>query len=90
MYPTWNHHPRLIDYLGYDPFASCGLRDPYCNEPPGVAFLVPATLGDRIRARRLKLKLTRQKCAQNLKVDVKTLHDGRSNGISQRLACKSG
>ena len=74
VYPTWEHHPRLIDYLGYDSFASRGLQDPYGNEPPGVAFLASTTLGDRIRARRLELKLTVKECAQNLKVDVKTLH----------------
>ena len=34
VYPTWDHHPRVIDYLGYDPFASCGFRDPYGNESP--------------------------------------------------------
>ena len=39
VYPTWEHQPRLIEYLGYDPFVSCGLQDPYGNEPPGVAFL---------------------------------------------------
>jgi hypothetical protein len=74
VYPTWKHHSRLIGYLGYDPFASCGIRDPYGNEPLVVAFLSSATLGDRIRTRRLELKLTVKECAQNLKVDVKTLH----------------
>ena len=73
VYPTWQHHPRLIEYLGYDPFVSCGLQDPYDNEPPGVAFLSSGTLGDRIRARRLELKLTVKKCAKILKVDAKTL-----------------
>jgi transcriptional regulator with XRE-family HTH domain len=34
VYPTWEHHPRLIEYLGYDPFVSCGLRDSYGNETP--------------------------------------------------------
>ena len=79
MYPTWDHHPRLIDYLGYDPFVSCGLRDPYGNEPPGVAFLSSGALGDRIRARRLELKMTVKKCAQILKVDAKTLHGWENN-----------
>jgi transcriptional regulator with XRE-family HTH domain len=74
VYPTWEHHPRLIEYLGCDPFVSSGLRDPYGNEPPGVAFLSSATLGDRIRSHRLELKLTVKECTKKLNVDVKTLH----------------
>ena len=74
VYPTWAHHSRLIEYLGYDPFAACGLRDPYSNETPGVASLSSATLGEHIRMRRLELKMTVKKCAQILKVDAKTMH----------------
>ena len=37
--PTWEHHGGLIEYLGYDPFPACGLRDPYSNETLGVASL---------------------------------------------------
>jgi DNA-binding transcriptional regulator YiaG len=74
VYPTWEHHPRLIEYLGYDPFPSCGLRDPYGNEPLVVAFLSSATLGEHIRRRRLELKMTVKKCAQILKVDAKIVH----------------
>jgi len=79
VYPTWNHQPDLIAYLGYDPFPSCGLRDPHGNEPLGVAFLSTGTLGDRIRTRRLELKLTAKECAQKLKVDAKTLHGWENN-----------
>jgi transcriptional regulator with XRE-family HTH domain len=59
VYPTWDHHPALIEYLGCDPFRSCVLRDPYGNEFQGVASLSSATLGNRIRARRLEFKSQR-------------------------------
>ena len=74
VYPTWQHHPRLIEYLGYDPFPACGPRDPYSNETLGVASLSSATLGEHIRMRRLEMKMTVKKCAQILKVDAKTMH----------------
>jgi len=72
-YPTWEHHARLIAYLGYDVFASCGLRDPYSNETSGVASLSSATVGERIRIRRLELKLTVKQCAEKLNLDAKTV-----------------
>lgn len=74
VYPTWDYHRRIIDYLNYDPFASCGLRDPYSNETAVVASLSPTTFGERIRMRRLELKMTVKQCAQKLKVTAKTLH----------------
>jgi DNA-binding transcriptional regulator YiaG len=74
VYPTWEHHPRLIEYLDHDPFVSCGLQDPYGNETQDVASLSSATVGKHIRLRRLELKMTVKKCAQILKVDAKTLH----------------
>ena len=64
---------------------------PYGNEPPGVAFFSSATLGDCIRARRLELKLTVKKCAQNLKVEAKTVHGWEkhrhqpSAGVEKRI-----
>src|SRR5262245_1891444 len=74
VYPVWKFHRRIVGYLGYDPFASCGLRDPYSNESPVVAFLARGAIGERIRMRRLELKLTAQHCAKKLRVSVKTLH----------------
>ena len=44
VYPTWQHHPRLIEYLGYDPFASCGLQDPTATKPRALPFYHPAPL----------------------------------------------
>lgn len=72
VYPTWKHYRSLIEYLGYDPFPSCGLKDPYGNEPPFVAILCPETLGQHLRRRRLELKLTLTECASRLAVDRKT------------------
>jgi DNA-binding XRE family transcriptional regulator len=89
VYPTWEHHPRLIEYLGYDSFVSCGLRDPYGNEPLGVAFLSSATLGEHIRTRRLELKMTVKKCAQILKVDAKTVHGWERNTHRPSRSMKS-
>ena len=85
VYPTWQHHRRLIEYLGHDPFPSCGLRDPYGNEPPFVAILSRAALGPRLRNRRLELKLTLSDCARKLGVDVKTLRDWERG---KRMPCR--
>jgi transcriptional regulator with XRE-family HTH domain len=80
VYPTWEHHPSVIDYLGYDPFPSCGLQDPYSNESPCVANLRVPSLGKDIRKRRLELKLTVKECARTIGVDAKTLR-GWEGGI---------
>ena len=72
--PRWEHHSGIIEYLGHDPFPSCGLRDPYSNETTRVASLSPETIGGRIRIRRLELRLTVKECAETLKVAAKTLH----------------
>jgi len=73
VYPVWKHHAKIIEYLGCDPFPSCGLQDPYGNEPSVVAILSPTALGSRLRNHRLELKLTLAECAQNLGVSIKTL-----------------
>jgi transcriptional regulator with XRE-family HTH domain len=73
IYPVWKHHQLIIDYLGYDPFPSCGLKDPYGNETNGVASFSPTPLCQRLKTRRLELKLTVKECAKNLDVDPKTL-----------------
>jgi transcriptional regulator with XRE-family HTH domain len=74
VYPRWEYHVALILYLGYDPFPSCGLQDPYSNETTRVASLSSQTIGGRIRIQRLQLKMTVKECAQKLKVAAKTLH----------------
>src|SRR6266566_2313901 len=83
-YPTWNYHDRITNYLGYDAFALCGLRDPYVNETNGVASLASESLSQRLKNRRLTLKLTIKECAEMLNIDPKTLH-GWEAGSHQPL-----
>ena len=76
VFPTWGHHPALIDYLGYDPFKDCGIQDPRGNETGFVAFLSakePAPIGHLLHRRRLELKLTVNACARKLGVDPKSV-----------------
>jgi DNA-binding XRE family transcriptional regulator len=76
VYPAWAFQPRLIAYLGYDPFTDPTLGRPRGNEPPFVAFLsknVPVTLGQKMKQNRLKLRKTRKQMALELVVSVKTL-----------------
>jgi len=74
--PAWAHQPRLIAYLGYDPFNDSAVGRPKGNETIGVASLAsPHSLpfGEEVRKRRLNLRLNRKECAQLLGVDVKIL-----------------
>jgi transcriptional regulator with XRE-family HTH domain len=55
--PAWEYQPRLIAYLGFNPFDGLIPRKPKGNETSGVAFLspaAPATIGQRIQEFRLK------------------------------------
>jgi len=75
-FPSWDHQPAVIDYLGYDPFKDFGIKDPYSNETGFVAFLSakePAPIGHLLRRRRLELKLTVKACARKLGVDPKSI-----------------
>ena len=76
LYPTWPYWPRIVAYLGYDPFANPALGRPKGNETHGVAFLSfeePTSIGQQIVRRRIELKKTRKECAEVLGVSVKTL-----------------
>ena len=78
VYPSWAYQPRLIEYLGYDPFTDPALGGPKGNETTCVASLAPnapLSLGQQISVRRLKLKKTRQQCAKELGVCNKTLRN---------------
>jgi hypothetical protein len=77
--------PRLITYLGYDPFTNPTLGSPKSNEPSCVAFLskdAPVTLGQKMKRNRLKLRKTRKQMASELGVSVKTLW-GRETDLWQ-------
>ena len=39
IHPAWTYQPRLIAYLGYDPFENPDLDRPKGNETSGVASL---------------------------------------------------
>lgn len=89
VYPAWVFQPRLIAYLGYDPFDDQTLKKPESNETSDVAFLstgVHFTTGQKIKQRRLQLKKTRKQLALELGVSVKTLwgwETGRRKPASQ-------
>jgi len=74
--PAWAFQPRLIAYLGFDPFTDLTPGKPKGNETQCVAFLLPqapVTTGEKITQRRLKLKKTRRQLASELGISVKTL-----------------
>jgi len=74
--PDWAFQPRLIDYLGYDPFTELTPGRPKGNETQCVAILTsdtPATIGEKVKQRRLKLRKTRRQLASELGISVKTL-----------------
>jgi DNA-binding XRE family transcriptional regulator len=76
VYPAWAFQPRLITYLGYNPFNNPTLGRPKGNETSCVAILspdAPVTLGKKIKQYRLKLRKTRKQMALELGISVKTL-----------------
>lgn len=76
IFPSLTLQPRIVEYLGYDPFVIAPLETPKGNEPQGVAFLAldsKATTGQRIRGWRIGLKKTRKQMASEIGVSVKTL-----------------
>jgi transcriptional regulator with XRE-family HTH domain len=76
VYPAWAFQPRLIAYLGYDPFNDPALGRPKGNETSCAAFLspnTPVTIGQKIKQRRLNSKKTRKQLAKELGISVKTL-----------------
>ena len=66
IYPAWAFQPRLIAYLGFDPFIETGLKTPKGNETSGVAYFstdAPVSIGQKIRHFRLKLRKARLQLA---------------------------
>ncbi|HUA39349.1 MAG TPA: helix-turn-helix transcriptional regulator, partial [Candidatus Sulfopaludibacter sp.] len=73
VYPAWAFQPRLITYLGYDPFTDPTLGRPKGNETSCVAIFSPdatATLGQKLKQCRLKLRKTRKQMALELGISV--------------------
>jgi transcriptional regulator with XRE-family HTH domain len=74
--PAWDYQPRLIDYLGYDPFTGLTPGKPKGNETSCVSFLTqdaPVTTGEKIKQLRLKSRKSRKQFASELGVSPKTL-----------------
>jgi DNA-binding XRE family transcriptional regulator len=82
VYPAWAFQPRLITYLGYDPFNDPMLGSPKSNETSCVAILspdAPVTIGQKIKQYRLKMRKTRRQLAAELGVSTKTLWGWETN-----------
>ncbi len=76
VYPAWVFQPRLIIFLGYDPFTEPGLKNPKGNETSGVAYFspdAPVSIGQKIRHFRLKSRKTRLQLAKEWGISPKTL-----------------
>ena len=76
VYPAWAFQPRLIAYLGYDPFNDPTLGSPKRNETSCVAFFspgAPISSGQKIKQHRLKMRKSRKQFAAELGISVKTL-----------------
>jgi DNA-binding transcriptional regulator YiaG len=91
IYPAWAFQPRLIAYLGYDPFTETGLKTPKGNETPCVAYFsqeAPVTIGQKIRNYRLKSRRTRKQFAFELGVSIKTLWGWETNRWQPSPKCR--
>jgi DNA-binding XRE family transcriptional regulator len=91
VYPAWAFQPRLITYLGYDPFNDPTLGRPKRNETSCVAFLspeAPVTLGQKIKQHRLNLRKTRKQLASELGISQKTLWGWETNRWQPSTQCR--
>jgi transcriptional regulator with XRE-family HTH domain len=76
LYPTWPYWPRIVDYLGCDPFDNPVLGCFQSNKPQFVASLAekgPLSLGKQIMRCRLEMKKSRKQLAEELGICPKTL-----------------
>jgi len=89
--PAWEYQPRLIAYLGFDPFDGLTPGKPKGNETSGVAFLspsAPATIGQKIKEFRLKSKKTLKQLAEEWGVSVKTLWGWETDRCQPSAVCR--
>jgi transcriptional regulator with XRE-family HTH domain len=76
VYPAWAFQPRLIAYLGYDPFTNPALGRPGATNPNSLPICeaeATASIGQQILKCRLQMRKTRKQYAKELGVSVKTL-----------------
>jgi DNA-binding XRE family transcriptional regulator len=82
LYPIWPYWPRIVKYLGHDPFDNPALGKPKSNESRDVASLLgqpKESLGHRLIARRMELMKSRAELAKQLGVSEKTLRGWEVN-----------
>ena len=78
IYPSWPHQPRIVEYLGNDPFTDPALGRPKGNETKAVAFLsqtAPDSIASSLRKHRLALRKNQKEFAKELRVEARTLRD---------------
>ena len=91
VYPAWAFQPRLITYLGFDPFNDPALGKPKSNETSCVAFLspdAPITVGQKIKDFRLKSRKTRRQLAVEWGISPKTLWGWEANRRQPSESCR--
>jgi len=89
--PAWAYQPRLIAYLGYDPFTGLTPGKTKGNETPRVAFLspdAPLSIGQKIRHFRLKSHKTLKQFASELGVSIKTLWGWETDRRQPSALCR--
>lgn len=91
LHPTWQYWPRIVEYLGFNPFVNPALGGPSGNKRSDVACSEqkpPDTYGRQIMRRRLEMWKSQKKLADELGVDVKTLSEWEMNRHSPSSANK--
>src|ERR1017187_633986 len=89
--PAWAYQPRLIAYLGFDPFHGLMPGKPKGNETSGVAFLsseAPASTDQKIKEFRLESRKTRKQLAVEWGVSVKTLWGWETDRRQPSALCR--
>jgi DNA-binding XRE family transcriptional regulator len=89
--PAWEYQPRLIAYLGHDPFTGLTPGKPKGNKKSGVAGLspeTPATVGQKIKKFRLKSRKTRRQLAAEWGVSIKTLWGWETDRCQPSAMCR--
>lgn len=76
IYPTWEYQPRIISFLGSNPFINPALGDSKGNETYDVASLVSkdtASILARIEKVRVQMKKSRSQFSEELGISAKTI-----------------
>lgn len=82
LYPTWEYWPRIVSFLGFDPFENPALGCGQSNKSSSVAVLAPEqapTLGQNILRFRMAQRMNRKKFAHWLGISTKTVWGWETN-----------